>query len=140
MDISTTIKVRVRFSEVDRLNMVWHGNYVKYLEDAREEFGREWGISYRKMFEMGYYAPVYDMHLRYDHTALQDDVLIVKITYKPELGAKIHFEYEIRRESDNALILRASTIQLFTTVDGVLEPAAPEFYREWQKSLDSMPD
>ena len=32
--ISETVRVKVRFSEVDPIRMVWHGNYIKYLEDA----------------------------------------------------------------------------------------------------------
>ena len=44
--ISETVRVKVRFSEVDPIRMVWHGNYVKYLEDAREAFGHRYGISY----------------------------------------------------------------------------------------------
>ena len=32
----------VRFSEVDSMNVVWHGSYMLYFEDAREEFGRKY--------------------------------------------------------------------------------------------------
>ena len=44
MELSESIKIRVRFSEVDSIRMVWHGNYVTYLEDAREAFGRKYGL------------------------------------------------------------------------------------------------
>lgn len=33
--------LRVRFSEVDSMQIVWHGEYVRYFEDGREAFGRE---------------------------------------------------------------------------------------------------
>ena len=39
-DLVTTLRVRVRFSEMDALRMVWHGNYVTYLEDARERWAK----------------------------------------------------------------------------------------------------
>ena len=38
----------VRFSEVDMMNIVWHGSYPLYLEDAREAFGEKYGLSYHK--------------------------------------------------------------------------------------------
>lgn len=133
--ISETIRVRVRFSEVDPIRMVWHGNYVRYMEDAREEFGRRRGLGYGLIFESGYYAPVYDMHLRYMATSSVDDELEVKITWLPEAGAKICFDYEIRRVRDGVPVLKASTVQLFTTHDGVLETSEPEFYRDWKKTL-----
>ena len=53
-EISETIRVRVRFSEIDPIQMVWHGNYVKYMEDAREAFGRRHGLGYQLIFDSGY--------------------------------------------------------------------------------------
>ena len=129
------VRVRVRFSEVDPLRMVWHGNYVKYLEDAREAFGLRYGISYMDIFNSGCYAPVFDMHLRFSKPARLDDILLVTIRYRHAIGAKLVFDYEIRRESDGELMLEATTIQLFTNHDGVLEVSEPEFYRRWKRKL-----
>lgn len=131
-ELSITVRVPVRFSEMDPVRIVWHGNYLKYMEDAREAFGREYGLSYKLMVDSGYYCPLFDYHVRFAHSATYDDILLVTIKYRPSRGAKICFDYEIRRERDNAIVLTASTIQLFTTVDGVLEPSEPEFYRNWK--------
>lgn len=68
--------------------MVWHGNYVKYMEDAREAFGRHWGLSYQLIFDSGYYAPVYDMHLRYFATSTVDDELDITVSGCPSLDRK----------------------------------------------------
>lgn len=35
-----------RFSEVDSMNIVWHGSYPLYFEDAREAFGEKYGLGY----------------------------------------------------------------------------------------------
>ncbi len=131
--LSETVRILVRFSEVDAIRMVWHGNYVKYLEDAREAFGRKYGLEYMYMFRSGYLAPIVDMKLRYHQTATIDDVLLVTIAYQPAIGGKLVFCYEIRREADNALILTAETIQLFTTLEGEFEPFCPPFLEEWKK-------
>jgi len=135
MALSETVKVKVRFSEVDPIRVVWHGNYVQYLEDAREAFGDKYGLEYMTIFNSGYYAPVYDMHLHYAQSATVGDTLLVTIAYKPAIGAKLCFDYEIHRESDNALILTASTIQLFTTREGEFEPSEPDFFRAWKESV-----
>ncbi|CCZ43161.1 putative uncharacterized protein [Bacteroides sp. CAG:545] len=138
MELSETVKVAVRFSEVDPIRVVWHGNYLKYMEDAREAFGRKYGLSYVTIVENGYYCPIFDYHVRFMHSASYDDVLLVTIKYKPSRGAKICFEYEIRRERDDKVVLTASTIQLFTTSDGVLEPSEPEFYRQWKSKFKEL--
>ncbi len=130
--LSVIVRIQVRFSEVDAIRTVWHGNYVQYLEDAREAFGKQYGLTYECIFRNGCYAPVYDMQLHYRKVATVGDILLVKATYQPSQGSKIVFDYEIHRESDNALILTATTTQLFTTQTGELIPVCPPFYDEWK--------
>ena len=43
-ELKTTVPLKIRFSEVDSMNIVWHGSYMMYFEDAREAFGREFGL------------------------------------------------------------------------------------------------
>lgn len=130
--VSTKIQLRVRFCEVDSINMVWHGNYPKYLEDAREEFGREHGLSYAGYVEHGLLAPMVDMHIVYKSVARVDDVLEVEITYRSCRGSKLIFDYVITRPSDGALIATATTIQLFTDVEGNLLLSTPDYIEDWK--------
>ncbi len=130
--LSETVRVKVRFSEVDSIKMVWHGHYVKYIEDARESFCHRYGLDYMHIFNSGYLAPMFDMKMRYHHTATLDETLLVTITYRHTRGAKLVFDYEIRRESDDTLILTAETTQLFVTHDGEFEPSSPDFFTQWK--------
>ena len=131
--MTDTIRIRVPFFDVDSIQMVWHGNFVKYLEEGRESFGFKFGLEYMHIYNSGYVAPIADMHLEYKNTAGIGDTLIVETTYKPCRGAKLMFDYVIKRESDGELILKASTVQLFVTRDGVFEVSTPTFYDEWKK-------
>ena len=38
MELTDRKEIIVRFSEVDSMRIVWHGNYLKYFEDGRESF------------------------------------------------------------------------------------------------------
>ena len=49
MKLKETTNIRVRFNETDPLGIVWHGNYLKYFEDGREAFGKEFGMEYLDM-------------------------------------------------------------------------------------------
>ena len=133
MALTETVRVQVRFSEVDSIRMVWHGHYIKYMEDAREAFGRKYALEYMFIYKNNYMAPVFDIKMRYHQTATVDDVLLVTITYRPSKGAKLVFDYEIRKESDNALVFTAESTQLFTNLKGELEPSCPPFLEEWKK-------
>ena len=63
--LSCITEIKIRFCEVDSIKVVWHGNYVKYLEDGREDFGEKFGLQYLKIFENGFTAPVVDMKLQF---------------------------------------------------------------------------
>lgn len=131
--LTETITIQVPFFDLDAIQMVWHGNYVKYMENAREAFGAKFGLEYLHIFNSGYTAPVVDMHLKYKMSARIGDVLTVAITYKPTRAAKLVFDYDIRRKSDGAQILEATTTQLFVSRSGIFETTNPDFFAAWKE-------
>ena len=127
-------EIKVRFSEVDSMGIVWHGNYVKYLEDGREAFGKEYGLTYMGVFkDHGYMIPLVKLDIDYKNQLFYEDEAILKTTLIDNPAAKICFEYELRRKSDNVLILIAETIQVFMTKDRELELNMPEFFIDWKE-------
>lgn len=130
--LSLDYDFQVPFYDLDGIQMVWHGNYVKYMEDAREKFGAKYGFEYLHIFNSGYLAPVADMHIKYKNSARISELLNVKITYVPTRSAKMVFNYLITRKSDGAVIIEAQTTQLFVTRSGVFEASNPEFYAQWK--------
>lgn len=131
--LKEAVRIQIRFSEVDALRMVWHGNYVQYMEDAREAFGRKYGLEYMHIYNSGYVAPIVDLQIQYKQTATIDDVLLVEITYRPAKGGKLIFDYTVYKEADHSEVLTASTIQLFMTHEGVFEPSCPDFLNTWKE-------
>jgi acyl-CoA thioester hydrolase len=125
--------VKVRFSEVDSMNIVWHGNYVKFFEDGREAFGKKFGIGYLDIYGAGYTAPIVDLHVSYIKSLTYGESAIVETKYIFLPAAKIRFEYDIYRESDNTLVATGYSLQVFLNLDGELEWNNPEFYTEWQR-------
>ena len=65
MELKTSKILDIRFSEVDSMNVVWHGSYMLYFEDAREEFGRKYQLEYMRIADNGFYAPLVDMQFHY---------------------------------------------------------------------------
>ena len=132
MKLSDTIKIQVPFYDVDSIQMVWHGHFLKYLEQGRESFGEKYGLEYMFIYNNGFLAPIADMHLSYKNSARFGDVLLVETSFRPSRGAKLIFDYKVVRENDGTLILEATTIQLFVTHDGVFEVSVPDFYAMWK--------
>jgi len=59
------VDVDVQFFDLDPMEIVWHGNYVKYLEVVRCALLDKIGYNYPQMKASGYAWPIVDMHLRY---------------------------------------------------------------------------
>lgn len=135
MSISVLKKIDIRFSEVDSMGVVWHGSFVKYLEDGRELFGVEHGLSYLGVASRGYFIPIVDMSISYKQSAKYGDKLIIKTEFVNSEAAKIIFAYTIYRESDMLELANAKTVQVFTDRSGQLVLTNPPFYTKWKKSV-----
>ncbi len=122
-------RIRVRFSEIDSMQVVWHGEYMRYFEDGREAFGRRYaGLSYADIAEAGFPAPVVEASLQYKRPLRINDTAVVEVSYLDSEAAKICFEYVIRRESDGEVVATGSTTQVFVDRNYELQLLQPEFY------------
>jgi len=92
---SHEIKTRIRYGETDQMGVVYHANYVQFIEMGRTEWLRTLGISYKEMEEAGVMLPVISIQINYKKSAYYDDVLTVRTTLKKLPSVKIEFEFEI---------------------------------------------
>lgn len=98
--------IRVRYSETDQMNVVYHGNYAQYFEVARAEAIREMGITYKEMEEMGIVMPIVELHTKFLRPAKYDDLLTIK-TQLRELPTdhRIEFHHEVCNEEGKLLTI-----------------------------------
>ncbi len=61
----TCVTITVPFHDVDAMGVVWHGNYFRYLEVAREQLLKQFDYGYRQMQASGYVWPIVDTRLKY---------------------------------------------------------------------------
>ncbi|MDL2262290.1 acyl-CoA thioesterase [Bacteroidales bacterium OttesenSCG-928-I21] len=123
----------VRFSEVDSMNIVWHGSYALYFEDAREAFGKKFGLDYLYMFDNGFYAPLVELHFEYKRPLIYRDTGKIEITFRNTEAAKIIFDYKIFSEPTGELIATGHSIQVFLDKNYNLVWTLPDFFLEWKK-------
>nr|WP_129731052.1 acyl-CoA thioesterase [Parabacteroides goldsteinii] len=129
--------LRVRFSEVDSMEVVWHGEYVRYMEDGREAFGRQYGIGYTDIRDAGYVVPIVELDVQYKQFLKYGESTIVETRYIRTDAAKILFEYVIFRESDETVVATGSSVQVFVNkATGLLELNNPDFYKMWKEKWE----
>ena len=132
-ELKATVPLKIRFSEVDSMNIVWHGSYVMYFEDAREAFGKKYGLAYLDIFGNGFYAPLVDLSFKYKSPITYDMKPEITITYKPVDAAKIVFDYEITNPENGDVLATGHSVQVFMDLNYQLVWTNPDFYEEWKK-------
>ena len=104
-------EILVPFFDVDTMNVVWHGHYVKYLEVARCALLDKIGHNYTAMLESGYAWPVIDMQLRYVRGAVFGQTLNVRASLV-EWENRLKVNYLITDLATGERLTRAVTVQV----------------------------
>jgi acyl-CoA thioester hydrolase len=134
MDLVISKIIKVRFQEVDSLDIVWHGHYVTYFEIGREAFGDQYDMGYRAMRKHGVAVPIVKLSCEYKRPLIYGDEARIETTFIPQKAAKIVFHYRIYSHPYNQLVATGITHQVF------MEPASkeliltyPSFFMDWMK-------
>lgn len=132
---SHKIKTRIRYAETDQMGVVYHGNYVQFIEMGRTEWLRALGISYKEMEAIGVMLPVISIQINYKKSAYYDDVLTVKTTLKKLPSVKIEFDYEIYNEKDE-IITYGNTVLAFINMKTKRPMKCPDYLLEKLSKID----
>ena len=117
---TTPHRVRVRYCETDRMGIAHHGSYVAWFEEARTEYLRGRGKTYRQMEDEGNLLQVVDMSIRYVKPIDYDDVALVSVRMKERANVAFTLEYRVQRASDGAVTATGETRLACVGRDGKL--------------------
>lgn len=112
MAFSFEIRRSVAFHDLDPMRIVWHGNYLKYFDEARFALFEAAGIDlYRYLVEKRYAFPITRTAVKHIAPLLPKDVFTCRATVT-EARFKIAMDFEIRRFPKGELCTRGSSEQL----------------------------
>ncbi|MCC6599529.1 MAG: acyl-CoA thioesterase [Crocinitomicaceae bacterium] len=131
--LSCKTEIKVRFNEADPLGIVWHGHYIRYFEDGREDFGNRHGLSYLDFYRNGLVVPIVDVSCKFKLPLKYGDRVIVETTFLPCLAAKLKFSYRIFKKDDHRLVATGYSEQVFVDRETfVLHLSNPSFFEKWK--------
>ena len=110
-DLTIQIELQPQFHDCDPMQVVWHGNYFKYLEVARCALLQRFDYDYPQMLASGYLWPVVDARIKYIRPLLYAQRLQVQATIV-EWENRLKIEYLIKDAQSGQRLTRASTIQV----------------------------
>lgn len=124
----------IPFFDVDSMNIMWHGHYVKYFEMARCAFLEEIGYTYDVMREKGYAFPIVQLNLKYVKPALFRQKVRVHLMVM-EYESSFRVEYKIVDLATGKKLTTGSTMQVAVAIDSQeMQFQTPQ---SWQRSIES---
>jgi acyl-CoA thioester hydrolase len=112
-----TTQIRVRYAETDQMGVVYHANYVVWMEVGRVEAMRSAGLNYSEMEKEGVMVAVLGVEVDYRAAARYDDLVDVTAKVVEVQSRKMRIEYEIHRAGDRQLLATGATRHLFINKD-----------------------
>lgn len=109
--VTASAEATPQFYDLDPMNIVWHGNYPKYLELGRVAVMKKIGYNYEEMIESGFAWPFIEMRMRYARPMKLDHP--VKITAGiVEWENALRITYSIVEIATGERVMRASSSQV----------------------------
>lgn len=125
----------VEFYDVDSMGVVWHGNYVKYMEKARCALLDRIGFGYLSMVEAGYMFPVVDVKLKYVKS-LRFGEKVRAVAMLVEYENRIKIKYEFYNAETGELTTKAESSQMAVKIEtGESEFVCPPLFIEQVEAL-----
>ncbi len=132
----TSVTLEVPFHDVDSLDVVWHGHYLKYLEIARTQLFRELGLGGRISDNFDFVLVVIESKLRHSAPLRFGDRFRVDAWLK-EIDYRICVAYEVHNLTSGRRALKAHTMLATLDPKGGLLIETP---RELLPFLSATPD
>lgn len=105
------VVIEVPFHDVDIMNVVWHGHYLKYFEIARCKLLDQFHYNYMQMQASGYAWPVIESHVRYVQGIQFEQKIRVRATLK-EWENRLKIDYLIFDEATGKRLTKGYTTQV----------------------------
>ncbi len=115
-DLSHEIELSPAFHDLDPMEIVWHGNYVKYLELARCALLSKFDYDYPQMRDSGFAWPIVDMRLKY----VMPIVFGQKVRIRAEVTEwenRLRIDYLVRDAASGRKVNQAHTIQVAVSLE-----------------------
>lgn len=124
-------KRKINYYETDKMQVVHHSNYIRFLEECRMDFMEQIGLDYGKMEESGIMIPVLSVSCNYKNPARFGETICIVPKVERMHGVKFEMSYRIYSEDFSVLHNEAASSHCFVDLDFKpvrLKKEYPEIY------------
>ena len=113
---------KVNYYETDKMGIVHHSNYIRFMEEARMQYLDDIGVSMKSIEALGITSPVVSVDCNYKHPCTYGDEIGIAVKVKQYTGVKLKLFYEMRNTHSDVVVATASSEHCF--IDSTGKPVA----------------
>ncbi len=130
---------KINYYETDRMGVVHHSNYIRFLEEGRCAWLDSIGIPFNILEENGITIPVLGVNIDYKYHVTFNDIIEIHIFMKEYTGVRMTVGYNVINKENKMVVLTGETKHCFTNRE--LKPISlkkvkPEFNEIFKSLLD----
>ena len=127
---------KINYYETDRMGIVHHSNYIRFMEEARCYLLEKVGMPYSAFEEKGVMIPVLGVNCDFKHHVTFDDTILIKLYVKDFNGVRLTMGYSATEKNTGEIVFSGETKHCFTNLDLKpirLQKSIPDFYEKFNK-------
>lgn len=134
-----TYERKINYYETDRMGVVHHSNYIRFLEEARCAWLEKAGMPFSVLEENRITIPVLGVNCTYKYHVTFNDTIQIHAVIKDYTGVRLTVGYEVKDKNTGNVVLIGETKHCFTNIS--LKPInlkkhAPEFSEKFEQMLE----
>jgi len=140
MNGGTTLKVaekrvEVRYAETDQMGVVYHANYLVWMEIGRAALIEQLGFRYTDMEKEGVIAPVTDLQISYKKPLRYGETATVRTWIESYDGIRVTYAYEILTP-DGELAATGKTQHVCVKRDSFRPILIRKYFPDWHEAYE----
>ena len=108
---------KVQYYETDKMGIVHHSNYIRWMEESRISFLESIGLDYSTLEKRGVISPVIGVNVRYKKPTYFGEEISIEVSIKEYTGVKLIFNYTMSNK-DNQVVLTGESEHCFVSDKG----------------------
>lgn len=128
-------QIEVRYAETDQMGVVYHANYLVWLEIGRTQLINELGFNYAELEQQGYLSPVLDVSIQYKKSVWYGEEVTVTTWVDSYSRLKTIYGYEVIK-SDGSVAATAKTVHTLIQKENFRPVALQKVNLEWHLAYE----
>ena len=108
---------KINYYETDKMGVVHHSNYIRYMEEARCGWLESIGMPFSVLEENGVTIPVIGVYCEYKNHVTFDDIITIKPSVMEYTGVRMTIQYDVKDKKTEKTVIIAETKHCFTNKD-----------------------